>query len=237
MIKEYRSEEYDWRKHWAGRERLTPRALYEHADKREEARFLRQYTAMSYLKGQRAIDIGCGIGLWCCWLETACLDVEILGVDQCASEKWDTGRVTFHQEMFRRNMFFDDSFAVALAFGSSEHTESGPGEMLREIWRILQPGGLAFVSTPYANIRQTIASYRKVGSPENRVFYQWRFTRAELQREMQIAGFRVREVTPFGKRVGLFRLTQRRWLRGLLQFVVPKWYIAHMIMAVGEKPE
>lgn len=78
-------------------------------------------------------------------------------------------------------------------------------------------------------------------------FYQYRFTRAELARELARGGFEVVEVTPIHKRSATLRRLHHgfglpyewRLTRGMaagLAPLLPGGLIAHMVMAVARKP-
>jgi hypothetical protein len=78
-------------------------------------------------------------------------------------------------------------------------------------------------------------------------FYQWRLTRGELAEILSSHGFAVEDVKAIHKRSGL-----QRWLQGtfgldvnskltkgiavLLYPFVPKVVVAHMILAIAQKP-
>ncbi|MCC2110533.1 MAG: hypothetical protein KDJ16_00690, partial [Hyphomicrobiales bacterium] len=82
--------------------------------------------------------------------------------------------------------------------------------------------------------------------PDDR-FYQYRFTRAELGRELSMAGFDLVGFHPIHKRQGVLRSLHHEfglpygWLltRGLsvvLSPFLPGAWFAHMIFAVARKP-
>jgi hypothetical protein len=78
-------------------------------------------------------------------------------------------------------------------------------------------------------------------------FYQWRLTPAELTRELELRGFRVREVTPIHKDTGVGRWLQwqvglrdkssvaYRVARRLGSALLPAGYVSHMILAAAER--
>ncbi len=129
---------------------------------------------------------------------------------------------------------------------------------MTEAHRIVRPGGLLFVSVPFHNGRLIARDAR--GLPESdehfdaadgyrqaQRFYQWRLTPAELTRELEIRGFRVREVAPIHKDTGVGRWLQwqvglrnknsmsYRLARRLGAMVLPADYVSHMILAVAER--
>ena len=79
-------------------------------------------------------------------------------------------------------------------------------------------------------------------------FYQWRLTRAELAAELSRAGFEVLEVAAIHKRQGVLRALHHnlglpyewfisRALAAVIAPFVPGVVIAHMILAVAQKPQ
>jgi len=122
---------------------------------------------------------------------------------------------------------------------------------LREAWRILKPGGVLFVSVPLDNLRHALSgslAKPKTGEKGNARFYQYRFTRGELAREIQMAGFDFLSAYPIHKRQGIIRSLHHdfgmryEWfvtkaLATLLVPFIPRWAIAHMVLAVARKPQ
>ncbi len=148
----------------------------------------------------------------------------------------------------RHTGFEDASFDAYFSWGVVEHFEAGPQECLREAWRILKPGGLLFISVPLDNLRHallgTVAAPKSVNRSAR--FYQYRFTRAELAREVGMAGFELMSIHPIHKRQGVLRSLHHEcgmsydWfltkvLATVLAPVIPGWVIAHMSLAVARK--
>ncbi len=84
------------------------------------------------------------------------------------------------------------------------------------------------------------------GASQDR-FYQYRFTRAELARELSMGGFELVSFHPIHKRQGVLRSLHHElglpygWFltRGLsliLSPFVPGWWFAHMMLAIARKP-
>jgi len=150
------------------------------------------------------------------------------------------------------------SFDAYLSWGTFEHFECGLGECIDEAYRILKPGGYLFVSVPFQNWRHIVrdsgslerwdATFDPVrGATRPQRFYQWRFTRPELKRELEIRGFRVELVRPSDRMEGVMRWLQ--WdvrilktgglafaiARRVLARLLPASFVSHMIVAVARK--
>ena len=122
----------------------------------------------------------------------------------------------------------------------------------------MPPGGFLFMTVPFQNWRHVV---REAGSLERwdtnfdpaagyrqpHRFYQWRFTRQELRRELELRGFRVHEVVPVGKDAGVgrwlqwdFRIAKKGTrafgvARRIFSRLLPASYISHMLFAVAER--
>lgn len=202
--------------------------------------------------GARVLDAGCGLGDWVLHLEregyaAVGIDISRRTVEQL-TERFPQAR--FVASDIRATGFADASFDAVFSWGVFEHFETGPQDCIREAARVIKPGGLLFISVPLDNLRQsmlgTFARPRPAQAGER--FYQYRFTRAELARELSAGGFEVLSLHPIHKRQGVLRAMHHEfglpygWLltRGLstaLAPLVPGWWVAHMILAVARKPE
>lgn len=242
-----------WTKRWDKRTQL-PKA--ESVAKREEFRlmqpFLEQLPARS-----RILDGGCGMGEWTVFLTNLGFQVVGLDISKRTIERLEEllPNYQFVHGDIRQTEFADASFDTYFSWGTFEHFESGLGECVQEAYRILKPGRFLFVSVPFQNWRHILRDIRPLhkwdeysdiqrGTPMR--FYQWRLTRPELEQELAIRGFRVLNVIPLGKKEGLKRTLHHdfgikrgsslnrkitRWLRR----IVPKSWVAHMIIAVAQK--
>ena len=160
-------------------------------------------------KGARVLDGGCGLGDWTLHFaregfSVVGLDLSRKTVEQLQARFPDA---TFASGDIRHTGFEDASFDAYFSWGVVEHFEAGPQECLREAWRILKPGGLLFISVPLDNLRHaflgTLAAPKPVGRSAR--FYQYRFTRSELAREVGLAGFELVSIHPIHKRQGVLR--------------------------------
>jgi SAM-dependent methyltransferase len=205
-------------------------------------------------KGSRLLDGGCGLGDWVVWLTRA--GYPTLGLDVSRAT---IGRLkTMFPEMdfavgdIRATGLRDASFDAYFSWGTFEHFEEGFGRVVAEAFRLLKPGGLLFVSTPFHNLRHAIHGtlrepWRRGPQQQPTRFYQWRLTRGELAFELARQGFAVDDVRIIHKRQGLQRWLQvnfgldtgtlvSKGLGVLLYPFVPKALIGHMILAIARKP-
>ena len=110
----------------------------------------------------------------------------------------------------------DGALAAYISLGAVEHDERGPDAILAEARRALAPGGTMVISVPYVN------GVRRLTSPwlrrRNRAvrdrggkFYQFVFTRGDLQAALLRHGFRQMSSAPYDPA----RLLRKALPRGL----------------------
>jgi SAM-dependent methyltransferase len=243
--------ESQWTRIWEAQG--GPQGRAERIRRREEFAIMWPHVAR-LPKGSRLLDGGCGLGDWVVWLTRA--GYPTLGLDVSRAT---IGRLkTMFPEMdfavgdIRATGLPDASFDAYFSWGTFEHFEEGFGRVAGEAFRVLKPGGLLFVSTPFHNLRHALYAilrepWRRAPQQKATRFYQWRLTRSELAAELARRGFAVDDVRIIHKRQGL-----QRWLQGnfrldpgtlvskglgvLLYPFVPKVLIGHMILAVARKP-
>jgi SAM-dependent methyltransferase len=227
--------------------------------RRDEYRIIRPYLAKLPSRG-RILDGGCGLGEWTVFL--AQQGFEVIGLDLIPEVVAElTDRFPTHQFVcgdIRRTGFESESFDACFSWGAFEHFENGNGDCLDQARRILRPGGWLFISVPFQNWRHLLRDTRSLASwdpgftnnagySQPHRFYQWRFTRPELQRELELHGFRTACVTPIHKLSGvgrwlqwdfpLFRKDTRAYFLARRAFaaVMPAAYVSHMILAIAER--
>jgi SAM-dependent methyltransferase len=215
----------------------------------EEFKLMAPYLA-ALPAGSLLLDGGCGLGDFVlCYHH---LGFKSVGLDisrKTIQYLKDTfPEVAFCDGDIRHTDFADNSVDVYYSWGVFEHFETGMGECLAEAHRILKPGGHLFVTVPFDNLRHALRATLEAPEPapaESR-FYQWRFTRAELARELSLNGFVVERLCPVSKREGLSRSLHhdfgfpREWrltrvASRLLECAIPGAVIGHMIMAIAHK--
>lgn len=114
----------------------------------------------SDLLGGRILDVGCGDGMTDLGVFLRCRPEELVGVDPSRRfellpevaarnhlpDDWSRDeRLRFEAADGNDLPFEDDRFDVVISWGSLEHIAGGYGETLKEIRRVLRPGGLLFV--------------------------------------------------------------------------------------------
>lgn len=149
----------------------------------------------------RILEGGCGFGAWCIWFRE--FGHEVLGIEY---EKHIVERALAYDKTapvvlgdITDLKYPDNSFDAYISLGVIEHFEHGPEKALAEAHRILKPGGLAFVTTPYLTVFRRLVAHpmRSLyffwrtlrGKPK--YFWEYRFTKKELRRYLEQAGFEV----------------------------------------------
>jgi SAM-dependent methyltransferase len=157
----------------------------------------------------RILDGGCGMGEWTAFLANR--GFTLVGVDISEHtvrrlKEWFP-HLEFVRADLRGTSFESQSFDAYFSWGTFEHFESGLGGCLAEAHRLIKPGGWLFVSVPFHNWRLILRDSRalerwdpefdpRTGYRQPHRFYQWRLTKAELRRELELHGFHVQTVTP-----------------------------------------
>jgi len=140
------------------------------------------------------LDCGCGTGDWTLLLREE--GHRAMGIDIAArtvQRLSATHGSAFQVADFRRTGLTSESFDVVINWGGLEHFEEGPAPGIKEAWRLLRPGGAFVASTPFHNPRVRLLDWWRggnlqAGGPDVR-FYQYRFTRAELESHFHSEGF------------------------------------------------
>lgn len=203
-------------------------------------------------KNIKILDGGCGLGDWTAYFSREGYD--ITGIDISAEVisklKKYFPDVSFDVRDIRSTGFKNSAFDVYFSWGVFEHFEEGLRPCLDEAARILKPGGLLFISVPADNLRQsilgTLKSFTRKPNKNGERFYQWRFSRNELAKELSLAGYSIEKIDSIHKRQGVLRSLHHElrmsydWnitkaLSVLLAPFIPSIFIAHMHIAVARK--
>lgn len=187
------------------------------------------------------LDAGCGLARWVIYLRQR--GFRVFGTDQAhqalvqASKEGGDG-ILFTGDTERLPLR-DGSLGGVISLGVVEHDPQGPVPALKELLRVLRPGGIALVAVPYNNPfrRLLINHLRRFRDAQKRRsglkldFAEYRFTGAELKSFLVEAGFEVLSLhaddfkAPLGKglwvdsssffgyRAGLFDMApgHKRW--------------------------
>lgn len=157
-----------------------------------------------------ALEGGCGLGQYVCYLNTA--GRAIVGGD------WSLEALRAHRARhadsplvaldLTRLPFEDGAFTAYVSLGVIEHFEGGAEALLAEMHRVLAPAGVLLLSTPWVNgarrllgrrIRARQAARHRAGLP----FYQYAYTSRELTAIVSATGLIVRGVHPYSPGKGL----------------------------------
>jgi SAM-dependent methyltransferase len=226
-----------------------PQGRIEKVLRQDEYRLMAPHLA-SLAKGARVLDGGCGLGDWVLALDrqgfrSVGLDISDKTIAQL-QERFPEAE--FRSGDIRQTTFGDGELDAYFSWGVFEHFESGPQDCIREAHRVLRPCGMLFITVPMDNLRHALRGNSKPVANDGRSvrFYQYRFTRAELARELEIGGFEVLSVHPIHKRQGVLRMLHHdfglpygwfltRALAAVLAPLVPGSWVAHMVIAVARR--
>ncbi len=192
-------------------------------------------------KGEAIVDAGCGLARWVIYLRQR--GYRVYGIDQARAAL--TQAVAFGGPLpllagdTTCLPLRDESVGGIISLGVVEHVASGPLPALRELRRVLKPGGIALVAVPYNNLwrRCLINHLRRLRDWQKRrmglklEFAEYRFSARELRKFLSEAGFTVLAMHAddflpplgkglwvdsssfFGYRVGLYDMAagHKRW--------------------------
>lgn len=138
-------------------------------------RIVRCYLPIESLKGQHILEIGCGRGDFSCWLAR-----QLNGLAHQVAADFSTTAVSKGREFaLTENLHIDwqvmdiqnigaadGSFEVVFSCETIEHVPD-PAQAVRELARVLKPGGTLFLTTPnYLNAMGLYRGYmRAKGTP------------------------------------------------------------------------
>ncbi|MBK9164635.1 MAG: methyltransferase domain-containing protein [Acidobacteria bacterium] len=165
--------------------------------------------ALEMVAGKRVLDIACGtgygIGLLQQTARSVCgVDVDAEAAAQARLECGESSAVILGDGL--RLPFTDASFDVVTSFETVEHIHDRPG-FLRELERVLSPGGFLLLSTPNAHYTRPVN-----GKPSN-PFHVYEYTPEELGEELRkvfIVEEHLGQSLEIGKSISPFYLDQQR---------------------------
>jgi SAM-dependent methyltransferase len=156
--------------------------------------------------GRRVLESGCGSGRWMAWFERQ--GHRAVGVDDSpgplAAARAHDGGLRLVRGDAEVSPFATGSFDVVFSAYVAEHFPAGPDVVLREMHRVLRPGGALVLIVPCQSwfrrlvmqpaLRVYYALARLRGRPL--AFTEHRFTRAEIAAAVTRAGFSVDRIAP-----------------------------------------
>jgi SAM-dependent methyltransferase len=140
---------------------------------------------------RQVLDAGCGTGGMLTWLAQYAGSHRVVGID-LSPTALEFCRERNHQQLTQGSIaelpFADSSFDLITSFDVVQHVlNQGDVRAIAEIYRVLRPGGFAFVRT---------SAYEWLRSGHDEALnVQRRYTLGELSDEMQRAGFTIRRAT------------------------------------------
>ncbi|MBA4374498.1 MAG: hypothetical protein C0402_16735 [Thermodesulfovibrio sp.] len=174
------------------------------------------------LHSGRALDVGCGLGEFMDMLKNKGFNVT--GVDgdpRHIDGVRQSGFDAFIADLESPLPFNDSSFDLAACLEVIEHIALAEG-LLKEIARILAPGGHVVLSTPNFSCWQNRIRYLVGRGPVEEGIHLRFFTPRSLQQALRAAGFEAAGRASFGPLTGVNFLRRRFGLRPK-SWAVPEW--------------
>jgi len=239
-----------WRTHWLGySDKVLRHALRRGGSMASFGRFFAEWLP----REGWILEAGCGTGLWVRrFLERG---YNTIGMDYALETLLRSKDIAPDLPMLGGDIlclpFRNESLAAYVSFGVVEHIEEGPRNALREVYRVLRPGGVALVSVPYENLwrRKIAAQTEECARDLGLAFYQYYFTHEDFLAELANVGLRPQRVFKgYGVHIGLKglgrlprfvlqRLPKPAWWLVLLDMIPGvNRHFAHMMFTVAIKP-
>jgi len=103
----------------------------------------------------KILEAGCGVGQYVLYFKKLGFDIKGIDISKEAvlnanknSEKMGFGSDLFERGDVRKLPYENNSLSYYLSMGVIEHFVEGPDEALKEAYRVLKPGGIAYIATP-----------------------------------------------------------------------------------------
>lgn len=189
-----------WAKFWEEREKSL-----EEQQQYMEFNFLTKIFHKYLSHREKILEGGCGTGRWVFYLKEK--EYDIIGVEWSKEvvnqvKAWDQNAPIIVGDIF--NLDFPDSFfQTYISLGVIEHHENYL-MALKEAYRVICNGGYLLCTVPYFNhirrIKNIFGAYKAKAGEK---FFEYRFTKKEIIRHVEDAGFEIIEVAPFSVPYGL----------------------------------
>jgi len=150
------------------------------------------------------LEAGAGRGRWVLYLRR--LGYDVTGIDIAESDvafglKHDPTIPLEIRDVLRTG-YADGSFGAVISLGVVEHFEEGPQAAFAEVRRVLQPGGLFFVTVPTRNLLRDLVVHRlkdlkrwmRQRQGARYAFDEYRYTRTQFTRLLVQHGFDILEM-------------------------------------------
>ena len=152
-------------------------------------------------EGQKVLELGCGTGFFTQSLANTKAEVTAIDISPdllaVARAEIPANNVTFEVQNAYALSYGGETFDSVVGSSVLHHLEVDAA--LKEIWRVLKPGGLVFFTepnmmNPQIAVQKNVPAIKKrLGdSPDETAFFRW-----PLQRRLARAGFREIRITPF----------------------------------------
>ena len=165
------------------------------------------------------IEAGCGLGKWVIGLKNQ--GYNIIGLDTYVKglqtlKKFDSKLLLQAADVAELSLK-DNSIDAYISLGVVEHFEQGPQKPLQEAYRVTKKNGIALIEVPFDSpLRQLTRTLyrikvllkmpvrvvvetlglRKPRPPIKKIFYEYRYTKSELETFVKQAGFKVITTLP-----------------------------------------
>lgn len=177
----------------------------------QRCQFAYEY-ALSTIEGKSVIDIGCGNAYGTAFMASKCteikgLDYSLETVNQNIEQYKDITNLSFKQCTIPPINLPDASVDVVTAFQFIEHIKPRK-EFLKEVYRILKPGGVLLLTTP--NVKTSLA---------RNPFHVHEYTFAEMDREVKsiFDSFELRGLQG-NEHVNTYYQENGKWVRRILKW-------------------
>jgi len=181
------------------------------------------YSILSYIlrrylpKGGCVLEAGCGMAQHVVALRA--LGYDCIGIDFAEQTIHKVKGVFPELPVIKGDIlslpFPDASIRAYISLGVVEHFSDGPGQAIREAYRVLENDGVLVISVPQAfSWRKEKAESEGTPIPRDSQFYQYAFPPEELRQKILDAGFSVLAEYGYESHYGL--KLRFKWFKQLL---------------------